>query len=118
MGRLSSPQPTVSARTWVSRGQSSEPDFDQLPRDIQYERLSIDFVVAKVRSHGRVSKPCPWVLASREASPASSRSLPRCPDEDFWFRVRESFTIHRNSINLNSGSVSPAPGPVQTAMHQ
>jgi isopenicillin-N epimerase len=39
-------------------------------------------------------------------------------DEDFWFRVRESFTIDRNSINLNSGSVSPAPRAVQTAMHQ
>jgi selenocysteine lyase/cysteine desulfurase len=39
-------------------------------------------------------------------------------DEDFWFRVRESFTIDRNSVNLNSGSVSPAPRSVQTAMHQ
>jgi selenocysteine lyase/cysteine desulfurase len=39
-------------------------------------------------------------------------------DEDFWFRVRDSFTIDRNSINLNSGSVSPAPRTVQTAMHQ
>jgi selenocysteine lyase/cysteine desulfurase len=39
-------------------------------------------------------------------------------NEDFWFRVRESFTIDRNSINLNSGSVSPAPRSVQTAMHQ
>ncbi|MCY4628593.1 MAG: aminotransferase class V-fold PLP-dependent enzyme, partial [Acidobacteria bacterium] len=29
-------------------------------------------------------------------------------DEDFWFRVREAFTIDRNHINLNSGSVSPA----------
>ena len=28
-------------------------------------------------------------------------------DEDFWFRVRHAFTIDRNSINLNSGSVSP-----------
>ena len=39
-------------------------------------------------------------------------------DEDFWLRVRESFTIDRNSVNLNSGSVSPAPRTVQTAMHQ
>jgi len=39
-------------------------------------------------------------------------------DEDFWFRVRDSFTIDRNSVNLNSGSVSPAPRTVQTAMHQ
>ena len=39
-------------------------------------------------------------------------------DEDFWFRVREAFTIDRNHINLNSGSVSPAPVPVQRAMRQ
>ena len=39
-------------------------------------------------------------------------------DEDFWFRVREAFTIDRNHINLNSGSVSPAPLPVQRAMGQ
>ena len=30
-------------------------------------------------------------------------------DEDFWFQVRHAFTIDRNHINLNSGSVSPAP---------
>ncbi len=39
-------------------------------------------------------------------------------DEDFWFRVREAFTIDRNHINLNSGSVSPAPATVQRAMQQ
>jgi len=38
-------------------------------------------------------------------------------DEDFWFQVRHAFTIDRNSINLNSGSVSPAPRSVQKAMH-
>jgi hypothetical protein len=31
-------------------------------------------------------------------------------DEDFWFQVRHAFTIDRNSINLNSGSVSPRRG--------
>ncbi len=39
-------------------------------------------------------------------------------DEDFWFQVRQAFTIDRNHINLNSGSVSPAPTPVQRAMRQ
>lgn len=39
-------------------------------------------------------------------------------DEDFWFRVREAFTIDRNHINLNSGSVSPAPATVQRVMQQ
>ena len=38
-------------------------------------------------------------------------------DEDFWFQVRHAFTIDRNSINLNSGSVSPAPRSVQKTMH-
>ena len=39
-------------------------------------------------------------------------------DEDFWFAVRQAFTIDRNHVNLNSGSVSPAPRSVQTAMKQ
>ncbi len=38
-------------------------------------------------------------------------------DEDFWFQIRHAFTIDRNSINLNSGSVSPAPRSVQETMH-
>lgn len=37
-------------------------------------------------------------------------------DEDFWFAVRHAFTIDRNHINLNNGSVSPAPRVVQEAM--
>ncbi|HXV85095.1 MAG TPA: aminotransferase class V-fold PLP-dependent enzyme, partial [Gemmatimonadales bacterium] len=39
-------------------------------------------------------------------------------DEDFWFQVRHAFTIDRNQINLNSGSVSPAPRVVQDAVRQ
>src|SRR3989338_5314257 len=39
-------------------------------------------------------------------------------DEDFWFQVRHAFTIDRNQINLNSGSVSPAPRVVQEAVRQ
>jgi len=39
-------------------------------------------------------------------------------DEDFWFAVGQAFTIDRNHINLNSGSVSPSPRSVQTAMKQ
>lgn len=37
-------------------------------------------------------------------------------DEDFWFEVRHAFTVDRNSINLNNGSVSPQPRVVQEAM--
>jgi selenocysteine lyase/cysteine desulfurase len=39
-------------------------------------------------------------------------------DEDFWMEVRHAFTIDRNHINLNSGSVSPAPRSVQQAVEQ
>jgi selenocysteine lyase/cysteine desulfurase len=37
-------------------------------------------------------------------------------DEDFWWQVRHAFTVDRNHINLNSGSVSPAPRSVQQAV--
>jgi len=30
-------------------------------------------------------------------------------DEDYWFNIRESFTVDRTLINLNNGGVSPAP---------
>jgi selenocysteine lyase/cysteine desulfurase len=36
-------------------------------------------------------------------------------DEDFWFHVREAFTVDRNNINLNNGSVAPSPRTVQRA---
>jgi isopenicillin-N epimerase len=59
--------------------------------------------------------------AVERARAAVERAAGRTPeqtaaDEDFWFRVRHAFTIDRNSINLNSGSVSPAPRVVQRAM--
>lgn len=37
-------------------------------------------------------------------------------DEAFWLTVRQAFTIDANQINLNSGSVSPAPRVVAEAM--
>ena len=30
-------------------------------------------------------------------------------DEDFWFHIRDAFTVDRTLINLNNGGVSPAP---------
>lgn len=38
-------------------------------------------------------------------------------DEDFWFTVRQAFTVDRNNINLNNGSVAPSPRSVQQAQH-
>jgi selenocysteine lyase/cysteine desulfurase len=37
-------------------------------------------------------------------------------DEDYWFEIRRAFTVDPNEINLNSGSVSPAPRVVQEAV--
>jgi isopenicillin-N epimerase len=39
-------------------------------------------------------------------------------DEDFWFEIRHAFTIDRNIINLNNGSVCPSPRVVQEAEQQ
>jgi len=39
-------------------------------------------------------------------------------DEDFWYNIAHAFTLDRNQIFLNSGSVSPAPRVVQEAMQQ
>jgi len=50
---------------------------------------------------------------SRHGSPAAAVAA----DEDFWFQVRHAFSIDRNIINLNNGSVCPSPKVVQDAMH-
>lgn len=39
-------------------------------------------------------------------------------DESYWLRVRQAFTIDANHVNLNSGSVSPAPRVVSDAMQR
>ncbi|MBM4194740.1 MAG: aminotransferase class V-fold PLP-dependent enzyme [Gemmatimonadetes bacterium] len=39
-------------------------------------------------------------------------------DEAFWLRVRQAYTIDANHINLNSGSVSPAPRVVSESMQR
>jgi selenocysteine lyase/cysteine desulfurase len=55
-------------------------------------------------------------LADRLASYRPS-ALPGAiaDDEDFWFTVRQAFTVDRNNINLNNGSVAPSPLTVQRA---
>lgn len=39
-------------------------------------------------------------------------------DEDFWYQVKQSFTVSPNILNLNNGGVSPQPKPVQEAVER
>ncbi len=68
-------------------------------------------------------------LLSSLAQPAWSRNLHKvlqdninrsaedlADDEDFWYFIRESFTVSPSLINLNNGGVSPSPRIVQEAM--
>ena len=49
-------------------------------------------------------------LAQKAAKSVSNRSADVVArDEDFWFNIREAFTVDRTMINLNNGGVSPAP---------
>jgi isopenicillin-N epimerase len=54
----------------------------------------------------------------RAASDTTAGRTPRqlAADEDFWFEVREAFSIDRNIVNLNNGSVCPSPRVVNEAM--
>jgi isopenicillin-N epimerase len=59
----------------------------------------------------------------RLIAPALARAAGRSPetvaeDEVFWLNIRQAFTLDANHINLNSGSVSPAPRVVSEAMQR
>jgi selenocysteine lyase/cysteine desulfurase len=52
--------------------------------------------------------------------PAASSVANHSPEdtarnEDFWFQVRHAFTVERNFLNFNNGSLCPAPKIVQEA---
>jgi selenocysteine lyase/cysteine desulfurase len=42
--------------------------------------------------------------------------LDAAQDEDFWFTVRQAYTVSSNIINLNNGGVSPQPVVTQDAL--
>ncbi len=42
--------------------------------------------------------------------------LDAAQDEDFWFTVRQAYTVSPNIINLNNGGVSPQPVVTQDAL--
>jgi selenocysteine lyase/cysteine desulfurase len=54
--------------------------------------------------------------AARSVSGRPADAVAR--DEDFWFNIREAFTVDRTLINLNNGGVSPAPIVVQQAVER
>ncbi|MBI3665559.1 MAG: aminotransferase class V-fold PLP-dependent enzyme [Acidobacteria bacterium] len=61
--------------------------------------------------------------AVERAEAASKYAKDRTPenlaaDEDYWAEIRNAFTVDRNIINLNNGSVSPSPRVVQEAMRR
>jgi selenocysteine lyase/cysteine desulfurase len=61
-------------------------------------------------------KPGALALADRLAAYQPSQSASElADDEDFWFIVQQAFTVDRNNINLNNGSVAPSPRSVQQA---
>ncbi len=61
-------------------------------------------------------RPGSLALADRLVAYQPSRSAADlADDEDFWFTVQQAFTVDRNNINLNNGSVAPSPRSVQQA---
>ena len=72
------------------------------------ERLGVGIVALRSDALVRVEKAAKIVegMTPQEAA----------RDETYWFMIRRAFTIDPNEINLNSGSVSPAPRVVQDAV--
>ncbi len=61
-------------------------------------------------------KPSALSIADRLAAYQPARlASDVADDEDFWFQVQQAFTVDRNNINLNNGSVAPSPRSVQRA---
>lgn len=76
-----------------------------------------NFVSAMAVSSGALLRPEPLRLIEpllRRAAGATPQETAQ--DGSFWLGVRQAFTIDSNHINLNSGSVSPAPRVVAEAM--
>jgi len=57
-------------------------------------------------------------IATATAQQAALSPEATAMDEDYWATIRQAYTIDKNQINLNSGSVSPAPRVVQESMKQ
>lgn len=59
-------------------------------------------------------------VSAAPAAPSAASATPETAarDEDFWFQVRHAFTVDRNFLNFNNGSLCPAPKLVQDAMER
>ena len=60
-------------------------------------------------------------LARMTATVDRVRALPAdavADDEDFWFEIRQAFTLDATLINLNNGGVCPSPRVVQDALER
>jgi selenocysteine lyase/cysteine desulfurase len=56
------------------------------------------------------------LAAGRRVDGLSPEQVAR--DEDFWFEVSQAFTVDRNVINLNNGTLQPSLRVVQDAMRR
>ncbi|MGJ5819566.1 aminotransferase class V-fold PLP-dependent enzyme [Paludibaculum fermentans] len=61
-----------------------------------------------------------YVLALTAAAQALRAQTPEqaARNEDFWFQTRLAFSVDRNLLNFNNGSLCPAPVVVQQAMER
>lgn len=75
--------------------------------------------IATAASAGVALKPGAAELIREAARPIAHLTPQQAAqDEAFWLRVRQAYTIDANHVNLNSGSVSPAPRVVSEAMNR
>jgi selenocysteine lyase/cysteine desulfurase len=66
-------------------------------------------------SFGLLTNAAPVVRESnREVSGLPPEQV--AENEEYWLRIRRAFSLDANHVNLNSGSVSPAPRAVYEAM--
>jgi len=62
-----------------------------------------------------------YLLAAATAAAETLRgqtAVQSASNEDFWLQARLAFTVDRNLLNFNNGSVCPAPKIVQEAMER
>lgn len=83
------------------------------------KRRSFVHALAAAGTGGTLLRPEPLRLIEPALRRADGKTAEEtAEDEAFWLNIRQAFTIDSNHINLNSGSVSPAPRVVAEAMQR